>query len=228
MAFNHAPGMAVLLACGLALAGCGPSYSPDSYDSGAVQKANPVDQGVIIGARPVGVTNDGATGAMTGAAAGGIAGSQLPGSGATSALGALGGGLIGSLVGRSTEKVAGATTAYEYIVRKTDDKLISVTQSDELPLVVGMHVLVIAGAQARIVPDYTVPMPAKADKVAPAVAPVMPAAVVPATPVSVTPTPITPAPVPPASSATPTSATPTGATPVPAAPATPAVGQDQT
>ena len=211
MAFNHAPGMAVLLACGLALAGCGPSYSPDSYDSGAVQKANPVDQGVIIGARPVGVTNDGATGAMTGAAAGGIAGSQLPGSGATSALGALGGGLIGSLVGRSTEKVAGATTAYEYIVRKTDDKLISVTQSDELPLVVGMHVLVIAGAQARIVPDYTVPMPAKADKVAPVVAPA--AVTVPSAPVPTTPAPITPV--------TPTPTT----TPAPAAPA---VSQDQT
>ncbi len=153
----------------LPLAACKPSYSPDAYDSGAVQKANAVDQGVIVGVRAVGVTNDGTTGALTGAAAGGIAGSALPGSGATQALGALGGGLIGSLVGRSSEKITGATTAYEYIVRKSDDKLISVTQQDVTSLPIGQHVLVIAGTQARIVPDYTVnlPEPPKPEKIEP-------------------------------------------------------------
>lgn len=167
MAFNPARNAALALVCSLVLAGCGSSYSPDTYDSGAVQKANAVDQGVIIGARPVGVTDNGATGAVAGAAAGGIAGSQLPGSGATSALGALGGSLIGSVVGRSTEKIAGATTAFEYIVRKSDDKLISVTQQDEKPLTVGTRVLVIAGPQARIVADYTVKLPEPAKPVAP-------------------------------------------------------------
>lgn len=215
MAFKPAPGLAILMAGGLALAGCGPSYSPDSYDSGAVQKANPVDQGVIIGARPVGVTNDGSTGAVTGAAAGGIAGSQLPGSGATAALGALGGSLIGSLVGRSTEKVAGATTAFEYIVRKSDDKLISVTQQDELPLVVGMHVLVIAGAQARIVPDYTVKVtpPNKGDKVVPVAPPTPPTVAPTAAPAS------PPAEAPPAT---------TPATVITPAPSAPPVSLDQT
>jgi outer membrane lipoprotein SlyB len=143
----------------LALAACGQSYSPNTYDTTAVQKANPVEQGVIVGVRPVDVTTQGDTGAVTGAAAGAIAGSQVPGAGTTSALGALGGGLIGSLVGRSAEKVAGKTTAFEYIVRKSDDKLISVTQQNETPLAVGQHVLVIAGTQARIVPDYTVDLP---------------------------------------------------------------------
>lgn len=148
-----------ILLAALALASCGPSFSPNTYDTGAVQKANSVEQGVIVGVRGVGVSTEGTTGAVTGAAAGGIAGSQLPGGGATQALGALGGGLIGSLVGRSAEKVAGKTTAIEYIVRKTDDKLISVTQQDEKPLTLGLHVLVIAGVQARIVPDYTVKLP---------------------------------------------------------------------
>ena len=167
------------VAC-LGVASCGPSFSPNTYDTGAVQKANPVEQGVIVGVRAVGVSTEGTTGAVTGAAAGGIAGSQLPGGGATQALGALGGGLIGSLVGRSAEKVAGATTAVEYIVRKTDDKLISVTQQDEKPLAVGQHVLVIAGNQARIVPDYTVklPEPPKPETITP---------VPPASPIIVTP-----------------------------------------
>jgi outer membrane lipoprotein SlyB len=167
----------------LALASCGPSYSPNTYDTSAVQKANGVDQGVVIGVRPVDVSTDGATGAITGAAAGGIAGSQVSGGGATSALGALGGGLIGSLVGRSAEKVAGATTAFEYIIRKSDDKLISVTQQDVAPMKLGEHVLVIAGTQARIIPDYTVtlpdpPKPEKVDTVPPS-APIVAEPIVP-------------------------------------------------
>ena len=143
----------------LLLAGCGPSYSPDKYDANAVQKAASVEQGVIIGVRPVGVTSDGTTGAVTGAAAGGIAGSQLPGGSATTALGALGGSVIGGLVGRTSEKIVGAATAYEYIVRKSDAKLVSVTQQDDVPLALGMNVLVISGNQARIIPDYTVKTP---------------------------------------------------------------------
>jgi outer membrane lipoprotein SlyB len=72
------------------------------------------------------------------------------------AFGALGGSVVGGLVGVSVEHAAGDTKAYEYIVRKPNGDLVSVTQKDESPLSVGRHVLVIAGAQARIVPDYTV------------------------------------------------------------------------
>ena len=147
------------LAVAVLLASCGPSYSPDKYDSNAVQKAAPVEQGVIVGVRPVAVASDGTTGAVTGAAAGGIAGSQLPGGSATTALGALGGSVIGGLVGRTSEKIVGAATAYEYIVRKSDAKLVSVTQQDDVPLALGMDVLVISGNQARIIPDYTVKTP---------------------------------------------------------------------
>ena len=40
----------------------------------------------------------------------------------------------------------------------------SVTQTDKAPLVIGTHVLVIAGKQARVVRDYTVALPAKPTK----------------------------------------------------------------
>jgi outer membrane lipoprotein SlyB len=75
----------------------------------------------------------------------------------TTTLGAIGGSLIGGLVGAGAEKAVGETTAIEYIVRKPGGELISVTQKDEEPLAIGTRVLVIAGSQARIVPDYTVP-----------------------------------------------------------------------
>ncbi len=153
------------------LAGCGPDYSPNTYSSVAVQQANPVERGEIIGARPIQVSADGVAGAATGAAAGGalggVAGSQSPGGGVGTALGAIGGGLVGGLIGTSVEHVTSDTTAYEYIVQEPDKKLVSVTQKDVVPLKIGTRVLVIAGKQARIVPDYTAepdaPRPAAAN-----------------------------------------------------------------
>ena len=146
----------ILALCALlAVAGCSPDYSANSYTSNAVQQANRVDQGVVVGRRAVGVIAGGATGAVTGAAAGGIAGSQV-GNGVTSAFGALGGSVVGGLVGTAVEKTTGETRAFEYVVRKSNGELLSVTQQDAQPLPVGQKVLVIAGNQARIVPDYTV------------------------------------------------------------------------
>jgi outer membrane lipoprotein SlyB len=154
------------------IAGCGPDYSPNTYATNAVQQANKVDQGVIVGVREVGVSASGTAGAAVGGAAGGIAGAQA-GSGATSAFGALGGALVGGIAGSAAERVVGDTRAWEYIVRKPNGDLLSVTQKDAEPLEVGQKVLVIAGNQARVVPDYTVPVsePAKQAAAAPHEAP---------------------------------------------------------
>ncbi len=173
-------GRSVMRSFGLALllllAACSPEYSANSYNSTAVQQANKVDQAVVIGRRVVGVADNGATGAITGGAAGGIAGSQV-GSGVTQAFGALGGSVVGGLVGSAVEKTSGATHAYEYVVRKPNGDLLSVTQQDKVPLEIGAKVLVIAGNQARIVPDYTVtldpaPPAAKTEAAAPPPAPI--------------------------------------------------------
>ena len=141
------------------LAGCAPSYSPNTYASNAAQQAAKVDQGIVVGVREVAVSANTTAGTVTGAAAGGIAGSQV-GTGVTSAFGALGGSLLGGIAGSAAEHVQGDTKAFEYIVRKPGGDLISVTQTDDHPLTIGQHVLVIAGQQARIVPDYTTPVAA--------------------------------------------------------------------
>ena len=145
-----------LAGAALALAACTPSYSPDTYAAAAVQQASKVEAGVIVGVRKVGVQAAGTTGAIAGAAAGGIAGSQAP---VGSALTTLGGTLVGGLIGTGVERATGDTTAFEYIVRKPNNEMISVTQKDATALEVGQKVLVIAGSQARIVPDYTVAPP---------------------------------------------------------------------
>ena len=137
------------------LASCGPSYSPNTYSSTAVQQAAKVDQGVVVGARKVQVTASGVVGGTAGAAAGTALGASVPGTALHSTLTAIGGGLIGGVVGTGVEHATGNTSAYEYIVRKDNNELVSVTQKDEAPLPLGQKVLVIAGPQARIMPDYT-------------------------------------------------------------------------
>ena len=190
--------------------GCAPDYSPNTYSSNAVQQANKVERGIIIGVRPVDVIAGGAVGAATGAAAGGAVGSTAGGNSVTSTLGAVGGALIGGIVGAGTEKAVADTKAWEYIVRKPNGELVSVTQKDETPLSLAQKVLVIAGNQARIVVDYTkddTPTASPAVAAAPASAepPAVPAPVS-ETPLAAT-SPTTPPP-PPTETATPAAATP--------------------
>ncbi|QCO15290.1 hypothetical protein D3869_08655 [Azospirillum brasilense] len=147
------------------LAGCTPNYSPNTYAATATQQANKVERAVVIGFRQVKISTSGTVGAVTGGAAGGVLGSQSGTFGINSALGAVGGTAIGGLIGTSIEHVTGDTTGWEYIVRKPDGELLSVTQREEKPIEIGQKVLVIAGSQARIVADYsTDPEPAPAPK----------------------------------------------------------------
>jgi len=157
--FRSAPeiSVAVLLFGVLAVAGCAPNYSPDTYASAAAQQANKVDQGIIVGVRAIQISADTTLATATGGAAGGVAGSTI-GEGAGSALGAVGGTVAGGVVGNVIGHAQGDTDGFEYIVKKTNGDLLSVTQKDLAPLGIGAHVLLIEGPQARVVPDYTVPV----------------------------------------------------------------------
>ena len=159
-----------LLLLAAALAGCGPDYSPNTYSTAAVQQANKVDQGTVAGFREVAIKADGTIGAVTGGAAGGVLGAQAPDGGVVTALSAIGGTFIGGLVGSTVDRAANDTTAFEYIVRKTNGELVSVTQKDQSPLALGLKVLVIEGKQARVVPDYSVPLETPAPSAAGATA----------------------------------------------------------
>jgi outer membrane lipoprotein SlyB len=171
---------AALLACVL-VTGCTPNYSPDTYASAAAQQANKVDQGIIVGVRAIQISADTTLATATGGAAGGVAGSTV-GAGAGSALGAVGGTVAGAVVGNVVGHAAGDTGGFEYIVKKSNGDLLSVTQQDPAPLGIGAHVLIIEGAQARVVPDYTVPVvvedlhPEAVKPAAAAAAPATPAA----------------------------------------------------
>src|SRR4051812_36966393 len=95
----------LILAAPLVLAGCARDFSPNTYGTQAVQQANKVNQGVVIGVRKVDIKGDAATGAATGAAAGGIVGSQV-GKGTASALSTLAGTVSGGLIGATAQQTA--------------------------------------------------------------------------------------------------------------------------
>jgi outer membrane lipoprotein SlyB len=136
--------------------GCTPDYSPNVYAANAVQQANKVEPGVVIGFRQVAISANGTVGAVTGGAAGGILGAQAGGTAIGTALAALGGTAVGSIVGNTVEHATGDTTGWEYIVRKPNGDLLSLAQREPQPLPVGQKVLVITGNQARVIPDYSV------------------------------------------------------------------------
>ena len=120
-----------------------------------------MQRGVIIGVRPVLISADGTIGAAAGGAAGGVAGAQVSGGPIMTAFGAIGGALVGGIGGAAAEQAVADAKGWEYIVQETGEKLVSITQTSKIALPVGLHVLVIAGTQqARIVPDYTVPIAA--------------------------------------------------------------------
>ena len=136
------------------LAACAPNFSPNTYSSDAVQRASKVDSGVVVGVRKVAISVDSNVATATGAAAGGISGSQVADK-TVSALSALGGAVLGGIAGNKVGHNIQDTYGYEYIVRKPNGDLLSVTQKDKKPLKIGEHVLLIQGPQARIVKDYT-------------------------------------------------------------------------
>jgi len=139
--------------CVCLLAGCtSGGYSPNTYSSNAVQLANKVEAGSIVGFRQVAISASGTIGAVTGGAAGGVLGAQY----ADSALVAVGTTAVGLMVGSALDHAAGDSTGWEYIIRKGNGDLLSVTQRQRNPLELGQKVLVIMGPQARVVPDYSV------------------------------------------------------------------------
>jgi outer membrane lipoprotein SlyB len=142
------------LVTAMALAGCSPDYSPNTYNGSAVQQANKVDTGIVIGYREVRISDDGSVGAVTGGAAGGILGAQASSPTVPTALVALGGTVVGGVVGATIQHATGDTKGWEYIVREPKGDLVSVTQREPTPIAIGQKVLVIEGKQARIIPDY--------------------------------------------------------------------------
>jgi outer membrane lipoprotein SlyB len=134
---------------------CAKNINPNTYrpsDAGRVQSSN---SGTVIDVRVVQIEgNRSGLGTAAGAGAGGLGGAALARSGSNSigksAIGIIGGALVGGLIGTLAEEGLTRQEGYEYQVRMDDGRVITLVQGGEL-INVGTAVWVTQGGeQSRI------------------------------------------------------------------------------
>ena len=143
---------AALLAA-LALAGCASPATNTTLSPAAIGQVANVTYGTVLAERQVAIqghTND--LGAIAGAAVGGAAGSFVGGDVRSNILAAIGGAALGGLAGNMAQNELSGGTATEFIIREDDGQTISVIQSNELHLRTGQRVMIIRGAETRLMP----------------------------------------------------------------------------
>ena len=144
--------LSLVLSCAT-LISCAKDISPNTYSTSQVGVASTVKKGVLVSKRAVSIDNNSGAGGLVGVGAGAVGGSLIGGSPTAHILGALGGAVVGGIAGNAADKAINHHQGFEYIVKLSSGKIISVAQVDDLPLQPHQHVLVIYGTTTRIVPD---------------------------------------------------------------------------
>lgn len=146
----------------LSTTSCTRKINPNIYKAGAVGEASTTYRGVVIGTRTVQVDEtehfgENTTGGAVGAIGGGLIGSQIGGGTTAPIIGALAGALAGGLGGAYLQEQMGSQAGIEYTVELTSGKIMTVVQGPENVYAVGQPVLVIVSkkGRSRIVPDQT-------------------------------------------------------------------------
>lgn len=133
------------------LAGCA-NNSGETYSTNEVNRTAVVTHGTIVGIREVPVQGtSGGTGTMVGAIGGGVAGSLIGGDWRSNVLAGLAGALIGGVVGNQAERAIGSGTATEFTVREEDGQTIAVVQRNDGGLMVGDKVRILRSDKTRLV-----------------------------------------------------------------------------
>lgn len=145
----------------LTLSGCARNINSNTYKASHVGEASFTYQGVIMSARQVEVEEgeylgENTTGAVLGAGAGGLAGSQV-GSGTGNIAAIVGGAVLGGAAGMFAEKALKHQTAMEYAVKLTNGSIMTVVQGMDNPLQPGQRALVMVSqdGRSRVVPDMS-------------------------------------------------------------------------
>jgi outer membrane lipoprotein SlyB len=132
------------------IAGCAqPGLGGGSYARSQVRGEQSVRLGTIEAVRDVIIDGrDTGTGALAGAAVGGVAGSTLGRGNKASAAGAIAGAVVGGLVGNSIEKGASDRQGVEVTIRLENGQVIAVTQEKDEEFRTGDRVRILSGQGA--------------------------------------------------------------------------------
>ena len=143
----------VFTVCPLLLAGCGSDFSGNRYDASTVGEVSRTDRGTVISLRKVELKPDGSVaGTALGAVGGGIVGSLFGGGHAkyaTAAAGAVAGGVAGNAIATRTEE------GVEYTVRLENGSIVTIAQGSTPAISVGQRVYIVNSnkERSRVVPE---------------------------------------------------------------------------
>ena len=144
---------AFLVMFSLILTGCGENYSGNRYEGSAVGEIQRTDTGTVISLRKVEIKPEtSGTGTALGAVAGGIAGSMFGGGHAkilTATAGAVAGGVAGNAIATRTQD------GIEYTIRLDNGAVVTITQDPTPVISVGQKVRLIYSqkGRSRVVPE---------------------------------------------------------------------------
>ena len=129
-----------LILFSIGLSGCADNYSNTSYTNYELGKQGTVSMGKIVQMTPVQTQGSNSIGTLAGAGAGAAAGSMIGGNTAINIIGGIGGALVGGMIGSTAESALTSTSAYEFIIQKTNGSYVSILQTNELGLRPGDNV----------------------------------------------------------------------------------------
>lgn len=147
--------VALALMMSIGLTGCANTdiFSGDVYEAGQAKEARSISYGTIVSVRPVKIQadNPGVIGTVGGGALGGIAGSTIgggTGQAIATAVGAIGGAIIGSKAEEKMSQVNGA----ELVIRKDNDNReeIVVVQKADPSFKAGRRVRIVGGSSLNV------------------------------------------------------------------------------
>lgn len=141
-----------------ALAGCASGLGANSYDPVSVGRVARVEEGTIVGYRPITIAASpqaSKIGTLAGAALGGLAGSELGGGSKANAAGTIGGAVLGGLAGNAIGSSAGQQSGFAYTIRLPSGELVSIAQAGQYAIPVGAPVLIEYGDRARVIPQQS-------------------------------------------------------------------------
>ena len=136
---------AVVLAVSLGLGACAPSMSGGTYSRYEAREAQEVRMGYVESVRNVTIegTRSG-VGTVSGAALGGLAGSNV-GGGRGRIAGAIGGAVLGGVAGTAIEEGVTRQAGLEIMVRLDNGRMVSVTQAADESFYPGDRVRLMTG-----------------------------------------------------------------------------------
>lgn len=133
------------------LTSCQADIASNQYSTSSVGVASSASECSVISVRQVNVKSNNGLGTIIGSVAGGVAGYSI-GSGSTAHnLGAIGGAVLGGMVGDAAQGTLSSQGGFEYVVKLSNGQIMTLTQGNDVLLTPGQRCMILFGNPARLI-----------------------------------------------------------------------------